>query len=301
MKRKILLSIILFALGAGAGAQEKERSALGAMIETEREFSRTSVAKGIREAFIANLADDATMFTPHPVAAKKWMMEQPAQPGLLTWEPVFADMSRAGDLGYTTGPWEFRKNGPNDKEVAHGNFITVWKKQSDGAWKAVVDIGINNPPPVTKPAVLESPAIQSKYAAENKRVDIESERAALMDVDREFSKSSATRGTVAAYDSYLLDEARVFRNDVFPLKGKEAARGVLSAQSGRLTWQPAKADVSIAGDLGYTFGTAELKTAGSDKTEYRNYMRVWKKQSGAWKVVLDVMKPAPTPLSAPTH
>jgi ketosteroid isomerase-like protein len=238
------------------------------------------------------------MFTPRPVAAKKWFMEQPAQLGLLTWEPVFADVSRAGDFGYTTGPWEFRKNGPDDKEVAHGNFITVWKKQADGAWKAVVDIGINNPPPAVKPAGLESPPIQSNYAAGSKRVDIESERAALMEADREFSKSSVARGTVAAYDSYLSDEARLFRDNVFPLKGKEAARGVLSAQNGRLTWQPAKADVSSAGDLGYTFGIAELKNTASDKTEYRNYMRIWKKQAGVWKVVLDIMKPAPAPSPA---
>lgn len=293
MKIKFLLSIIFLALCAGA--RQKDQQALGSLVEAEREFSRTSVAKGIREAFIANLADDATMFTPHPVAAKKWMTEQPAQPGLLTWEPIFADVSSAGDLGYTTGPWEFRKNGPGDKEVAHGNFITVWKRQPGGAWKAVVDLGVNNPPPAGKPSGFESPASQPKYAAKNNRVDVESERRALTEVDREFSKSSAARGTVDAYDSYLSGEARVFRDNMFPLKGKEAARGVLSAQSGRLTWQPAKADVSSAGDLGYTFGLAELKGAGSDKIEYRNYLRVWKKQGGVWKVVLDVMRPTPPP------
>jgi ketosteroid isomerase-like protein len=303
MKRKLLPLIILLALGAlalgaGAPAQEKHQAALGSLVEAEREFCKTSIARGIREAFIENLADDATLFRPHAVAGKKWMTEQPAVPGLLTWEPVFADVAQSGDLGYTTGPWEFRKNGPDDKDVAHGNYMTIWKKQPDGAWKAVMDFGISNPPPTSKPAGLDSPATQSKYTAENKRVDMESELAALISLDREFSKTSAAKGAVNAYDSFLSDEARVYRDNMFPLIGKRAARAVLSAQKGVLIWQPTKANVSSAADLGYTFGVAELKNKGSDKIEYSNYVRIWKKQSGAWKVVLDVMNPAPPPASA---
>jgi ketosteroid isomerase-like protein len=295
MKRKFLLSIILLSLGVAAPAQEKRQSALGSLVEAEREFAKAAAARGIREAFIANLADDATLFRPHPVAGKKWMTDQPARPGLLTWEPVFADVSRAGDLGYTTGPWEFRKNGPGDKEVAHGNFITIWKRQSGGAWKAVIDFGISNPPPAGKPAGFESPASLPKDAAEANSVDAESERGALIKLDREFSKSSAATGAVNAYDAFLSNEARVYRDNRFPLIGKQSARAALSAQSGTLTWRPAKADVSSAGDLGYTFGAAELKAPGSDKIEYSYYVRIWKKEARAWKVVLDVMTPAPPP------
>lgn len=300
MKRKLLLSIIplsiiLLSFGAAAPAQEKQQSALGSLVEAEREFCKAAVANGIREAFIANLADDATLFRPHPVAGKKWMTEQPARPGLLTWEPVFADVSRAGDLGYTTGPWEFRKNGPDDKEVAHGNYITIWKKQPGGAWKAVIDFGISNPPPAGKPAGFDSPASPSKDATEDKRVDTERERAALINLDREFSKSSATTGTVNAYDSFLSNEARVYRDNQFPMIGMQSARAALSVQNGILTWRPAKADVSSAGDLGYTFGAAELKIPGADKIEYSYYVRIWKKRAGVWKVALDVMTPAPPP------
>jgi ketosteroid isomerase-like protein len=297
MRKRFLLSMILLALGTMAVAQQKDQAALSSLVEAERGFCKASVANGIREAFIANLADDATLFRPHAVAGKKWMIEQPARPGLLTWEPIFADVSGAGDLGYTTGPWEFRKNGPTDKEVAHGNYVTIWKKQPGGAWKAVLDTGISNPPPTSKTAGLQTSAMK-KAAAKIDSVDIQSARAALINQDREFSKSSAERGIVNAYDSYLSDDARVFRDNQFPLTGKRAAHAHLAALKGTLTWQPAKADVSSAGDLGYTFGTAELKGAGTDKTDYSNYVRIWKKQAGAWKVVLDVMNSAPPPSAA---
>jgi ketosteroid isomerase-like protein len=294
MKRKFLLSMTMLALCAGAAARQDRREALRSLVAAEREFCKAAVARGIRDAFIANLADDSTLFRPHAVAGKQWMMAQPARPGLLTWEPMFADVSRAGDLGYTTGPWEFRLNGPGDKEVAHGNYVTIWKKQADAAWKAVVDFGISNPPPAHKHAGLKTPA-PPDYAGKSDRVDAESERAALIDVDRDFSESSAAAGAVSAYDSFLSDEARVYRDKTFPMVGKKAARAALFAPSGMLTWRPAKADVSVTGDLGYTLGMAELRREGPGTIEYSNYVRIWKKQAGAWKVVVDVMNPAPPP------
>src|SRR3712207_8977944 len=52
-----------------------------------------------------------------------------AVPGLLTWQPAYADMSRAGDLGYTFGPWEFRPKSLEEKPTGHGHFVTVWRRQ----------------------------------------------------------------------------------------------------------------------------------------------------------------------------
>ena len=33
------------------------------------------------------------------------------------------------------------------KPAAFGNFMTVWKKQTDGSWKFALDLGISNPEP----------------------------------------------------------------------------------------------------------------------------------------------------------
>ena len=46
----------------------------------------------------------------------------------------------------TVGKWERRAKGADGQMgIAHGQYITVWKKQSDGRWKAVFDTGGEEP------------------------------------------------------------------------------------------------------------------------------------------------------------
>jgi ketosteroid isomerase-like protein len=69
----------------------------------------------------------------------------------LTWTPIFADMSASGDLGYTYGTYEFRSKDKDGKDVVdHGKYASIWKKQKDGSWKVVMDMG-NSGPAETKP------------------------------------------------------------------------------------------------------------------------------------------------------
>jgi ketosteroid isomerase-like protein len=60
----------------------------------------------------------------------------------LTWTPVGADIAASGDLGYTYGTYEFTSNGKDGKPVVdHGKYTSIWKKQKDGSWKVVLDMG----------------------------------------------------------------------------------------------------------------------------------------------------------------
>jgi ketosteroid isomerase-like protein len=66
----------------------------------------------------------------------------------LTWTPVFADMAASGDLGYTYGTYEFRSKDKDGKAVTkHGKYASVWKKQKDGSWKVVMDMGNSSSDP----------------------------------------------------------------------------------------------------------------------------------------------------------
>jgi ketosteroid isomerase-like protein len=67
----------------------------------------------------------------------------------LTWTPIGADMAASGDLGYTYGTYEFVSKGKDGKPVVdHGKYTSIWKKQKDGSWKVVLDMG--NASPETK-------------------------------------------------------------------------------------------------------------------------------------------------------
>lgn len=295
MKRTILsLFVVLMLLTVGLAQGPDRRAALESMVAAERAFSKAAGEHGVRAAFLMNLADDATLFRPHAVNGKQWTEARPARPGLLTWFPIYADVSRDGDLGYTTGPYEFRQSA-GDKAIDQGYFMTIWKRQADGEWKAVLDQGISTPPSTAAPADL-------KFAAPASAAGKTAAAAALLDsllsVDREFATAAARQGAAAAYAIYTADDLRLYRDGKFPFVGKPAARPVFAA-AGALAWQPAKADVSRSGDLGYTYGLAQWKASGEAKVEYANYVRLWKRQAdGAWRVVLEVFAPCPPPANS---
>src|SRR5437660_12096918 len=148
-RKSILITTLIISTSAiiGIVAAQKQSERMQnrrAMVEMEHAFAKAAATKGTRDAFLEFLAEDGIIFQPAPVNGKKyWTARQPRK-GLLSWEPAFADVARAGDLGYTTGPWEFRPNGPDDKPVAFGQYFTIWKKQRDGSWKAVLDRGVTS-------------------------------------------------------------------------------------------------------------------------------------------------------------
>jgi hypothetical protein len=115
-----------------------------------------------------------------------------------------------------------------------------------------------------------------------------------LNLEREFSKASAERGAVEALLSYAAPEVRVLRNGKQPFIGRKAAIRAMPPLATTWTWIPSAADVSISGDLGYSYGIYELrdKVAGSI-SETGNYLRVWKRIGGVWKVILDVSDPLP--------
>jgi len=64
----------------------------------------------------------------------------------LAWHPVYAAVAESKDLGFTIGEYIATGLGPSGAAVQRtGKYLTVWKLQSDGSWKFLVDGG--NPTP----------------------------------------------------------------------------------------------------------------------------------------------------------
>jgi ketosteroid isomerase-like protein len=186
----IILSVATFAAAGVAQKVNGDRN-LESLVNSERAFARASLEKSTKDAFLAYLAPDAILFRPHPVAGRKYTEENPGPETLLTWEPTFADLSASADMGYTTGPWEIRKErNPADKPVAFGHFVSVWKKQPDGSWKVVIDTGIAHARPTSAPAFETPHEKRLASAGSVKRVNVEAEKGALLNADQEFSERS---------------------------------------------------------------------------------------------------------------
>ena len=289
-----LLIILLFTVIGSAQKTRKSKECspeLFSLIEAERAFAKMSLDKGMKNAFVANFADDSVFFLKTPVNGKKFWLDYPESQEFLTWEPVFADISQAGDLGYTTGFSEYRET-PTDEKALYANFISVWKKQPDGAWKVALDLGVSNPKPAANPA-LQLPNCTQKGKLKEK-VSVEAERNALLKLDRELSEKAVKNGFSKTLLSNAADNIRLFRANEFPYVGKKAVSKALSTKSDLISWQPTRVEVANSGDLGYLYGTYEIKSAGADAkvVEKGDYVRIWKKQpDGKWKIAIDALHP----------
>jgi ketosteroid isomerase-like protein len=297
-----LLALLVFSPFA-AGQKENVSPALSSLVEAERSFARTSVEKGIRESFYEFFADDGINFQPHPTNTREAIRKQPAPaqrpPITLNWEPAFADVSRAGDLGYTTGPYWLTDQGPQHRPTRHGYYFSIWKKQADGSWRVVIDAGVQTPAPASSAPPPFHPAPPSQFKAKSAKLNLDGERASLINLEREFLKASKSVGVSRAFQDFMGEDARLHRNGMFPLTEKGEIRSYFLSKDMTLQWEPIKADVSQSGDLGYTYGSYELKeedaSAPSAVTvEKGYYVRVWKRnKDGKWKVVLDTTNPVP--------
>jgi ketosteroid isomerase-like protein len=290
-----LLCLVSLSLWAHAQSDGRE-SALLSMVETERAFSSMSREKGTQPSFLAFIAEDGILFRPKAVKGKKWMLDHPTPASdkrpLLSWEPIQAEMASAGDMGYTFGPWQFRNNINDEKAVAWGHFITIWKKQADGTWKFVVDLGISHPEPRHISSISSTP--QDQAQSKMLGVKIDAERAALLSAEQTFSKDSEDHGARKAFTTRATSSVTVFRENQFPFSAIAAASEAVPAGAGLWTWKPEGWDVSRSGDLGYSYGTYWLKSSeAKTQPETGNYFRIWKKQGNVWKVVVDVANPVP--------
>jgi ketosteroid isomerase-like protein len=266
------------------------------MVETELAFAKMSVEQGVRPSFLAFIDDEGILFRPRAVKGKQWLIENPVPASdkrpLLTWYPTFADVARAGDLGYTTGPWEYKADIHDAKPVAWGNFLTVWKRQPDGSWKFAIDLGISNPQPSKPPPLWQLPT-GYRQPAKGPEANVQREQAMLFGENSAFGSSFNFSDAQTAFASVAAADVRVFRNDKFPFVGKTAASNALPDGATVWTWQPSLVNVSSSGDLGYTYGTYQVtsKEISEKIMERGNYYRIWKKQAGQWKLVADLMDP----------
>ena len=316
---KVVLSSIAVLLvtcalsGRGSSAQSKRAptqlpplpskekrfpAALVPVVEAEHAFAQHSIDQGMKPAFLAYAAPDGVIINRGgPVnAVESWSKRDPAPTGLLTWWPTYADVSLAGDMGWTTGPYEFREKPTDEKPADTGHFFTVWRRQPDGAWKWVLDLGIRHPALATTETVLTYPASLRKNVspAAPSQAGVEAARQSLVEAERALSEASASEGFRTALLARADDGLRFYRQGTFPVVGKQSFAKAIKVLSEYITWEPLKADVAASGDLGYAYGAYALHPKGSERPSEKGfYARVWKRERGGpWRVVFNVVNPA---------
>jgi ketosteroid isomerase-like protein len=138
-------------LGMHLCAQDSKPATAETLRQLEADFMKAAAEKGA-EGYMSYYADDAVEVPNGEDAIQgkaniaKTMGFLDDKKNQLTWTPVGADISASGDLGYTWGTYEFRSPDKDGKPVVeHGKYTSIWKKQKDGNWKVVLDMGNASP------------------------------------------------------------------------------------------------------------------------------------------------------------
>jgi uncharacterized protein (TIGR02246 family) len=123
-------------------------AAVEAILKADRDFNQ-AVADGDLKKFLSFIAEGATFNggTPSEIRgrdaiAKDWAPFFEKDGPRLTWIPTHGEILGAGDLGYTVGTSEYRTVAASGQAtIRRGQYLTVWRKQADGAWLIVYDTG----------------------------------------------------------------------------------------------------------------------------------------------------------------
>ncbi|MCX6132520.1 MAG: hypothetical protein NTU47_01790 [Ignavibacteriales bacterium] len=280
------------------GQTRTSNASLMSLVESERAFAKTSISIGARPSFMMYFTDDAIVFRPHPVKYKEAMKNVPLPKNpteaTLEWDPIWADVSQSGDLGYTTGPSVWTDHSPAKRATYYGFYFSFWKKQPTGEWKVVFDVGTEMPGPFTGPRILCSPAeVRSKAAAAT--MSVEEQQSSLMIAEGRFLETTRQKGTKKAFEENLNTEARIYRQKSHLVVGIDSIQAYFSNKPYLSKWEPLDGRVAEAGDLGYSYGSYTVNNSPNPADDEKGYyLHAWKRDaSNRWKLVAEVTSPLP--------
>ena len=285
VRRRTLLTAATVALCVVTAAAQSDP--IDGMVRTEQRFAARALVVGWKQAFLEYFADSASAFDGEQVVpAKELFRKRPDPPKdlRLIWEPRYGDIASSGDLGYLTGPVRRVNPAVNEGRPQHSIYASVWKRQNDGSFRVVMDMGVDTPMSVMFPPGFTRAPQTPRYA---RRTTAESAVKSLRDTDAALTNALRS-GQAEAYRGHLAEGARLHRPDMMPVVGEEAIVAWLAGQPRYATGESKFAETSIAGDLGYTYGTYALV---DNQTSRGFYVRVWSRgRDGVWRVALDVVQ-----------
>lgn len=272
----LIRTLVAAALLAGCATVEEPSPAASAIaiITAEREFAADAAVRGWAAAFRRYAAPDATTLSPEPVNAQENLAQFEGDgETTLDWRPAYAGVSRSGDFGFTTGPFQFRGR---EGIVAH--YFTVWRRQPDGSWKWIFDAGtgvVDPGPIIALDAVLPELPI-AETGSRSALPEVRLLEGQILDAEALAVRLSA--------------DARVNRPGAPPAIGGEASAALALSWSGVRYGGLIRMDVSNAGDMIFALGNVSWREGETDRNGH--FARIWQHRPEGWRVVFDEIVPS---------
>ena len=145
------LAALLLALSLAAckaPVQPDTRAADAAAIRAaDAEWNKATQAKDVDKS-VSFYADDAVLLANKVPSLqghdniRKEFQKMYSETGIsITFTNTGVEVARSGDLAWDHGTYQFTETDKKGHSMqGTGKYLTVWKKQSDGSWKAVADM-----------------------------------------------------------------------------------------------------------------------------------------------------------------
>jgi uncharacterized protein (TIGR02246 family) len=149
MKTKFILvgCIALLSFTFGGSATAADTKIEQALRDLDAQWSAAAGAKDLDKT-VSYYADDAIVMPPNapPATTKEAIRsawnEMLTSPGAaISWKATKVEVAKSRDLAYVSGTYEDTMNDASGKPVkGRGKYVAIFKKQTDGTWKVIVDI-----------------------------------------------------------------------------------------------------------------------------------------------------------------
>jgi len=289
------LTLVLMLACVQVSAQYKNGAeSISSLISAEKDFQQKQTDKGQREGYLEVMRQNTILFKPEAVNGPEYISQKKSFKGGMFWSPVWAEMSRDGYFGYTTGPYKYLLN----DTTYHGEYVSIWLRGPyQPVWKLFLDAGISHGKPSGQPPVLSFPVIN---IAKNQHVYpkvISASKDILFATDELFATFLTTRTIESSYSEYLDQGSRLLIQGQFPIKGKDSILTYLKTRKGSQRTRTTAAYVCYARDMGFTYGKGEFVDAYRKKpADFNfNYVRIWRKGAdGIWRIILEMQMASST-------
>ena len=282
MKKLILAAVVLSGMSLTTLAQQTKVE-VAQVVKAEEDFNKLVEKKGIKSGFLSVADFEGIVFKPQAVKITEFYSTIDKQPGQLTSTPKFARISANGDFGFTAGPYVYQ-NGKTDDDKVFGEYLSVWRKDTEGKMKLLVNLGIQHPEADAEmPADFKEPDLSKQKAASK---DPFNGKNIIIATDKTMNQS-LTYSSMAAYKEFLSPEGHYYFPGFEPMVGADKILKFLDNEGVSISAETVNAGRSSSNDLAYSYGKARIKK-GNIVNNY-NYVRIWEIDANhRWNMLLEM-------------
>ncbi|PZR28440.1 MAG: hypothetical protein DI535_06055 [Citrobacter freundii] len=247
----------------------------GEVVAAELAFANTARTETMKKAFLQYMDSTAVVFENGSIhnGFAFWTNATETN-GKLLWHPSFYGMASSNDMGFTTGPWEYR-NTMSDSAIASGQYTTIWIRNRKGEWKFLVDLGVSYHGSLFADQSLSACPPLIPVAG---KTDTD-----IFTIETRFIQAFAANRQ-EAIQHFLHPNSWLNTDRQQPLQSTNEILSILTSLPAETRFKPIAGGISSSNDLAYVYGDIEY---GNKK---ENYLRVWGRSSEGWRVILQVIK-----------